>query len=148
VAKAECVADLVYDEPSDVVSRERLEARAGRWLVSDNRIATGASPTEMLGKVPAYQMQQVRDWRETRPATIRLTGNPFPTLMEGLDPGRLARSQPMELRALAFPILSGGSFAWSAVGAPTNGWADSIGVSDVLQLWDVVAWGWWPGLVG
>ena len=97
------------------------------------------APTEMLGQVPDYQLQQVRDWHETRPATIRLTGNPFPTLMEGLDPERLARSQPMALRALAIPLLTSGSIAWTAVGAPTKGWADSIGVSDVLQLWDAVA---------
>jgi aminopeptidase len=59
--------------------------------------------------------------------------------MEGLDPDRLARSQPMDLMAEVLPIVTGGTVAWTVVGAPTKGWADSIGVSDVLALWDAVA---------
>jgi aminopeptidase len=97
------------------------------------------APQEMLGKAPAYQLKQVTDWRKTKPALISLTGNPFPTLMDGLDPDRLARSQPMELMAEVIPIITGGTVAWTVVGAPTKGWADSVGVSDVLQLWDAVA---------
>jgi len=29
--------------------------------------------------------------------------------------------------------------AWTVVGAPTKGWADSVGVADVAALWDAVA---------
>ena len=40
--------------------------------------------------------------------------------------------------AEVLPIVT--RWHWSrAVGAPTKGWADSIGVSDVLALWDAVA---------
>ena len=59
--------------------------------------------------------------------------------MEGLDPERLAQSQPMDLMAEVLPVVTGGRIAWTVVGAPTKGWADSIGVSDVLALWDAVA---------
>jgi aminopeptidase len=97
------------------------------------------APVEMLGKVPEYRMKQVTDWGEDRPALVSLTGNPFPSLMEGLDPERLARSQPVELIEKTLPIITGGTVAWTVVGAPTKGWADSMGISDVLALWDAVA---------
>jgi aminopeptidase len=97
------------------------------------------APEDMLGKVPDHRLQQVSAWSETKPALISLSGNPFPTLMEGLDPDRLARSQPLELIQKVMPIVTGGSIAWTVVGAPTKGWADSMGVSDVLALWDAVA---------
>jgi aminopeptidase len=97
------------------------------------------APVEMLGKSPDYRLQQAQAWGETKPALISLTGNPFPTLMEGLDPERLARSQPMDLMEVVIPIVTGGTVAWTVVGAPTKGWADSIGISDVLALWDAVA---------
>ena len=97
------------------------------------------APEEMLGKTSEHRLQAVRSWKEVKPALISLTGNPFPSLMEGLDPDRLARSQPMDLMAEVLPIVTGGTVAWTVVGAPTKGWADSIGVSDVLALWDAVA---------
>ncbi len=97
------------------------------------------APEEMLGQTPDYRLQQVRAWGELKPALISLTGNPFPSLMEGLDPDRLARSQPIDLMAEVIPIITGGTVAWTVVGAPTQGWADSVGVSDVMALWDAVA---------
>src|SRR3954453_21516334 len=97
------------------------------------------APEEMLGSVPDHLLRQVEDWAETKPALISLSGNPFPSLMDGLDPERLARSQPVELISKVMPIITGGSVAWTVVGAPTKGWADSIGISDVVALWDAVA---------
>ena len=97
------------------------------------------APEEMLGKVPDYRLRQVEGWGETKPALISLSGNPFPSLMDGLDPERLARSQPVELISKVMPIIIGGTVAWTVVGAPTKGWADSIGLSDVVALWDAVA---------
>jgi aminopeptidase len=97
------------------------------------------APEEMLGTVPDHLLRQVEGWAETKPALISLSGNPFPSLMDGLDPERLARSQPVELISKVMPIITGGSVAWTVVGAPTKGWADSIGISDVVALWDAVA---------
>ena len=97
------------------------------------------APEEMLGTVPDHLLRQVEGWGDTKPALISLSGNPFPSLMDGLDPERLARSQPVELISKVMPIITGGSVAWTVVGAPTKGWADSIGISDVVALWDAVA---------
>jgi aminopeptidase len=92
-----------------------------------------------LGRVPASRVDGVRAWRESRPAFIRLTGNPHPKLMEGLDPARLARSVPTELLAELRSLLTTNELAWTVVGAPTPGWADSIGISGLAELWDAVA---------
>jgi aminopeptidase len=59
--------------------------------------------------------------------------------MEGLDPARLARSVPTELLAELRSLLTTNELAWTVVGAPTPGWADSIGISGLAELWDAVA---------
>lgn len=103
------------------------------------RSAVLHAPEEMLGKTPEHVLDGVRAWREKRPAVIRLTGNPFPTLMDGLDPARLARSQPVDLISEALPVMTTNQVAWTVVGAPTPGWAASVGVADVAELWRAVA---------
>jgi aminopeptidase len=103
------------------------------------RAAVEHAPEEMLGKSAQHEIDEVRAWNDTKPALISLTGNPHPTLMEGLDPERLAKSAPMELFQEVMPIISTNKIAWTVVGAPTKGWADSVGVADVAALWDAVA---------
>ncbi len=70
---------------------------------------------------------------------ISLTGNPHPTLMDGLDPARLAKAVPVDLIQELMPLMTTNQVAWTVAGAPTKGWADSVGVSDVAALWDAVA---------
>jgi aminopeptidase len=94
---------------------------------------------ENLGHVRRSDLECIHDWREDKPAIISLTGNPFPSLMDGLDPARLAQSQPIAKIAATLPIVSSNEVAWTIVGAPTPGWAASVGVSDVAELWDAVA---------
>jgi aminopeptidase len=103
------------------------------------RAAVLHAPDDVLGVSATYELDRVRGWGQTRPALISLTGNPFPTLMDGLDPERLAKSQPMDLTAEIMPLVANDVLAWTMVGAPTPGWADSIGVADVAQLWDALA---------
>jgi aminopeptidase len=96
-------------------------------------------PEDELGRVLPSRLQEVQAWREDRPAFIRLTGNPHPALMDGLDPARLARSAPVELMTEVRSLLGTNTLAWTVVGAPTPGWAQSIGVAGVAELWDAVA---------
>jgi aminopeptidase len=103
------------------------------------RAAVQHAPEEMLGKSAQHEIDEVRAWNDTKPALINLTGNPHPTLMDGLDPARLAKSAPMQLIEEVMPIISTNKVAWTVVGAPTKGWADSVGVADVAALWDAVA---------
>jgi aminopeptidase len=103
------------------------------------RAAVEHAPDDQLGTSRPDKLDHVRSWRETRPAVISLTGNPFPTLMDGLDPGRLARSAPIDLISELMPIITTNQVAWTVVGAPTAGWAASVGAADVAALWDAVA---------
>lgn len=103
------------------------------------RAAVEHAPEEMLGTTQEHELVQVRSWSETRPALISLTGNPHPTLMEGLDPARLAKAMRVELIQEVLPLITTNKLAWTVVGAPTAGWADSVGVADLAQLWDAVA---------
>jgi aminopeptidase len=103
------------------------------------RAAVEHAPEELLGKSQEHTLAQVRAWDESRPALVSLSGNPFPTLMEGLDPTRLAKSAPIDLIQQVMGLITTNKLAWTVVGAPTKGWADSIGVADVTQLWDAVA---------
>ena len=103
------------------------------------RAAVEHGPEELLGTTQEHQLTQVRAWDASRPALISLTGNPHPTLMEGLDPERLARSMQLDLIQEVLPLITTNKVAWTVVGAPTQGWADSVGVADVALLWDAVA---------
>jgi aminopeptidase len=94
---------------------------------------------DQLGRVLGSKLEEVRAWHADRPALIRLTGNPHPTLMDGLDPARLAKSVPVELISEMFALVSTNAVAWTVVGASTLGWAESIGVASVAELWDAVA---------
>lgn len=103
------------------------------------RAAIEHAPEELLGTSQDHTLARVRAWNDTRPALISLTGNPHPDLMEGLDPTRMAKAAPVDLIRLLMPLMTTNKVAWTVVGAPTKGWADSVGVADVTQLWDAVA---------
>jgi aminopeptidase len=103
------------------------------------RAAVLHAPEDQLGSVRPSEIAKVRAWSEERPAVISLTGNPFPTLMDGLDPERLAKSAPLSLIQEVMPIVTTNQVAWTVVGAPTPGWAASVGVAEVAALWDAVA---------
>jgi len=97
------------------------------------------APEDQLGRSLAHEVEGIRAMGEDRAACIRLTGNPHPGLMDGLDPARLARSAPVERISTMLGILTRNEVAWTVVGAPTPGWAASVGVADVAALWDAVA---------
>jgi aminopeptidase len=103
------------------------------------RAAVLHAPEDQLGSVRPSEIAKVRAWSDDRPAVISLTGNPFPTLMDGLDAERLAKSTPIGLIQEVMPIVTTNQVAWTVVGAPTPGWAASVGVADVAALWDAVA---------
>lgn len=103
------------------------------------RAAVLHAPEETLGTTLPHELEGVRAWKDNRPALISLTGNPFPTLMDGLDPERLAKSQPIDLISEVMPIVTSNQVAWTVVGAPTPGWAASVGAADVTALWEAVA---------
>ncbi|EWT03307.1 aminopeptidase [Intrasporangium oryzae NRRL B-24470] len=98
------------------------------------------APDEWLGRSLPWEVEGIRAMKEDRPAVIALTGNPNPRLMDGLDPARLVRSTKLDQVREFLPLTSASEIAWTVVGAPTPGWAESIlGVPDTARLWDAVA---------
>lgn len=129
---ARALAEEAYRVGASYVSIDYLDPYLQRDQV---RFA----PEEQLGRTLPHELEGIRAWAEDRPACIRLSGNPHPGLMDGLDPGRLARSAPTERIAAAMGMFTRNELAWTVVGAPTPGWAASVGVADVAALWDAVA---------
>ena len=126
------------------LAEEAYRVGASRVTIDYNdpylqRDAVRHAPEAELGRVPASRMEGVRAWHTEHPAFIRLTGNPHPSLMDGLDPARLAKSAPMELLAEVRAMMTTSEVAWTVAGAPTPGWAESIGLASVAELWDAVA---------
>jgi hypothetical protein len=82
----------------------------------------------------------MRRWGEERPALIFLTGNPDPDLLADLDPALVRRAEPREMRAAMLGHLDMRRFNWTAIPAPTGGWATQVfGEPDVERLWNAVA---------
>jgi aminopeptidase len=127
------------------VTRAALRAGATRVhpLVSDLHLRKAAielGPEDELGVTPRHLLDWVRSWEATRPALISLTGDPEPTLFDGLDPELVARAEPRDLRGLYLPFVMGRKLNWVIVPAPNPGWAEAVlGEPDVDRLWDAVA---------
>jgi aminopeptidase len=127
------------------IARAALRAGARRVhpLVSDLHLRKAAielGPEDELGVTPEYVLGWIRSWAETRPALISLTGDPDPTLFDGLDPELVARAEPRDVRAIYLPFVTGRKLNWVIVPAPNPGWAEAVfGEPDVDRLWDAVA---------
>ena len=127
------------------VARAALRAGARRVhpLVTDLHLRKAAielGPEEELGRTPEYVLEWVRGWAETRPALIALTGDPEPTLFDGLEPAHVARAEPRDFRSIYLPFVTGRKLNWVIVPAPNAGWAEAVlGEPDVDRLWDAVA---------
>src|SRR5260221_8688447 len=90
------------------------------------RAAVEHGPENELGRGPAHIVEWMRGWGEDRPAGISLTGNPEPRLMDGLDPVRVAKSEPREVREAWIPLVAGRKLNWTIVSAPNAGWAADL----------------------
>ena len=104
------------------------------------RAAAELQPEDMLGTSLPHEIEGIRAWKDDKPALISLTGNPNPSIMDGLDPDRLVKMQPVDRMREYMPIVSTNTIAWSVVAAPNPGWARTVlGSEDVERLWKAVA---------
>ena len=104
------------------------------------RAAAELQPEDMLGRSLPHEIEGIRAWKDDKPALISLTGNPNPSIMDGLDPDRLVKMQPVDRMREYMPIVSTNTIAWSVVAAPNPGWARTVlGSEDVERLWKAVA---------
>jgi aminopeptidase len=97
---------------------------------------------EALGYEPEWIVQMMRDHGIGHGAHIALSGNPWPGLLEGVDPERLARDR-VPGRTQARENLAKARNNWTAAPGPTEGWAavvhPELEPADALaRLWDQV----------
>ena len=125
--------------------RAALRAGAPRVhpVISDLHLRKAAiefGPEAELGRTPEYLLEWIRTWGDTRPALISLTGDPEPTLFDGLDPELVAKAEARDVRMIYLPLVMARKLNWVIVPAPNPGWAEAVlGEPDVERLWDAVA---------
>ncbi len=95
---------------------------------------------DVLDWTPPHALARLQDWADRGVAMIQLIGDPDPTLMQGLDPGRVGRAQPREQYRLLRQLGNQGRFATAIGACPTEGWAQRVfGEPDVERLWQEIA---------
>jgi aminopeptidase len=140
---------LIYQVEHVAIAREiaRAALRAGARKVLPNvgdlqlrKAAIELGPEEELGRSPEYVLDWMRSWRESRPAIVQLTGDPDPTLFDGLDPVLVAKAEPNDARAIYLPYVMERLVNWTIVSAPNPGWAEVVlGEPDVERLWEAIS---------
>jgi aminopeptidase len=139
------IYQVEHSEIAREIARAALRAGARKVLASVGdlhlrKAAIELGPEEELGRSPEYQLDWMRTWHETRPAIIQLTGDPDPTLFDGLDPVLVAKAEPNDARAIYIPLVMKRLVNWVIVSAPNPGWAEVVlGEPDVERLWQAIA---------
>ncbi len=138
------VSALVEHAPIARAVTEQAYLAGARRVVVDyadvhlRRSAIEHAPDDGLGTNYPYELERIELWRDRGVALIQLTGNPDPSVLDGLDPARIA-ALPSQVLARAFgEILQ--HVQWTAVAAPNEGWARQVfGAPDMDRLWAAVA---------
>jgi aminopeptidase len=132
-------------EVTRAIARAAFRAGAARVfpIYSDRHVQRAAielGPEETLGRPAPWALEMVEHWKTSKPALVNLAGLAEPDLFADLDPERVARSEPRELRAAYLPIVSERITNWVIASAPGPGWATTVfGEPDVERLWQAVA---------
>ena len=97
---------------------------------------------EALSYEPEWIVQMIRDHGTGHGATIGLSGNPWPGLLEGVDPERIARDHTPGRKELRDNLAKARN-NWTLAPAPTEGWAvvvhPDLEPADALaRLWEQV----------
>ncbi len=104
------------------------------------RVVADLSPEDALGWSRPYRVQQIVELGERRGALVSVTAPADPSVYDGVDGERLARSQPVEERRAYLDLVSEGAVNWTIVAGPTESWARRVfGEPDLERLWGAVA---------
>jgi aminopeptidase len=138
-------AHVEQAEVARAVAREAYRAGARTVHVQYvdrhlRRAAIELGPEEELGRTADHVLDWIRGLPDGNWAFIQLSGDPNPTLLDDLDPERVAKSEPLDFRRAWIPHATEGTVNWTIVSAPNAGWAESVfGEPDVERLWQAVA---------
>ncbi|MEU4419746.1 aminopeptidase [Actinoplanes sp. NPDC024001] len=109
---------------------------------SDGPMRRSAVDHGDLGQLTAdrpWALQRIQEWAEQGAASLTLSGDADPHLLDGADPVRAAAFPAGERKAMRTAMMSG-RVRWSVVSAPNPGWARQVfGEPDLDRLWDAVA---------
>jgi len=95
---------------------------------------------EGLGWPPPWQVLRLEDaTRGGNTCRVIIVGDPNPNLMAGLDGGRVARADAIDVRKAHLRGLNERAVSWSIIACPTEGWAEALfGEPDVDRLWGLI----------
>ena len=124
----------------------RAAYRAGARYVSATyddlhvrRALVELGPEASLSYSSPWDMTMLETLVNEQAAYIRVSGDPDPELMAGLDSARVGKAQYRDFRARWGQIVSHREVAWTIVPLPTEGCAKQIyGRPDVEALWTAV----------
>ncbi len=138
------IGGLIEHAPLARAIAERAYLAGARRVVvrySDPHVRRSAilhAPDDGLGSSYPYELDEIRAWQQRGFGLVFLTGDADQHLFDGLDPARVAASEPKELRAAYGEILP--HVAWTILAAPNEGWARQVfGEPDLDRLWAAVA---------
>jgi aminopeptidase len=97
------------------------------------------APDEGLAWSPPWLVEMLEGATHRSTAILKITGDPEPDLMAGLDGARLARAMPVELRTASMRSIHERLVSWSIIAAATDGWAEAVfGEPDGERLWRAI----------
>jgi aminopeptidase len=138
-------ADVEHAEPARAIARAAYDAGAAHVDVHYGdqrlrRVAIESAPLESLSTTPQWLVDRIDSAGGERAALVTLRGDPEPDLFAGLDERRAGVPLNQGVRAAFFRAIERNGLAWTAVPAPTEGWARVVfGEPDVARLWEAVA---------
>jgi leucyl aminopeptidase (aminopeptidase T)/HD-GYP domain-containing protein (c-di-GMP phosphodiesterase class II) len=98
-----------------------VDARIADPILQHTHIS--AAPEDAVGHVPRWEEVRVLDLAQCNGASILITGPTFPTLFDGLDPGKVAEA---EIGPSAQWREAERTISWTVVPAATPGWAKQL----------------------
>ena len=94
---------------------------------------------EGLGWPPPWQVLRLEEAMRGHMCRLVIVGDPDPNAMAGLDSGRVARADAVDVRKAHLRGLNERTVAWSIIACPTPGWAEALfGEPDVDRLWGMI----------
>jgi aminopeptidase len=97
------------------------------------------APAELLDWSPPWTSALLDHLVGTAGAHIAIGGDPEPELLHDLDPERVTRARPREVRARQLDAQNARRYSWTIIACPTPGWAKTVfGEPDVDRLWQAV----------
>ncbi|MEJ1231143.1 MAG: aminopeptidase [Galbitalea sp.] len=137
-------SDLEHAEVARAIVEHAYLAGAGvvevNWTDGPvRRSAAVHASLESLTTDRPWMLDRIAGWGEEGVALIRLNGNPYPHLMDGLDAAKVSATPAAEASAQRKAMFTGNT-TWTVVSPPSAGWAQLLfGEPDLERLWEVVA---------